>query len=114
MALLPSQFSDLETYAQWSVGTESERVKIINARSDAELRAFYDAMLPRMDAVAEHLNAFRLDKLPEEEMALFNLAKMMMEASTIAENGRSIIGQYFDFKRFIPIDETGGPHGNRT
>jgi hypothetical protein len=108
MAKLPAQFSDLEPFNKWSTGADADRIKEINNRTDAELRAFYDAVLPRMDAVVAHLNEFPLDKLPASETALFNLAKMMMEVATIVEHGRSIIAQYVDIARFVPLDETKG------
>lgn len=108
MAKLPAQFSDLEPFNKWSTSNEFDRIKEVNRRSEGELRAFYEAVLPRMDAIVAHLNDVSLERMPASETALFNLAKMMMEVATIVEHGRSIIGQYFDVARFVPIDQTKG------
>ncbi len=46
MTTLPSDFADLEPFADWSLRTESERyAKRLSSTMD-ELQAFYDACLP--------------------------------------------------------------------
>jgi hypothetical protein len=108
MTNLPAQFADLEPFAKWSTSSEGERIREIETRSAEELQAFYNAVLPRLKDVIDYLNQFPLSNMPLGEMALFNLAKMMMEVATIVEHGRSIIGQYFEIERFIPLNETKG------
>ena len=108
MPEFPSQFSDLQLYSDWSMSTEQDRIKEIDSRSDDDLRSFYDAVFPRMAAIVSHLNKYPLKGMPETEAALFDLAKMMIEVATVVEHGRSIIGQYFDVRRFVPLNEMEG------
>lgn len=103
--LLPAEFADLEKFRDWIVTTEGERIRRRNAASDEELKAFYDAMLPRMDDVARHLNGFPIDAMPDDARRLFDLAKSFMEIALIVERGRSLVAWRFDVNRFRPMHE---------
>jgi len=74
-------------------------------RSDEELRAFYNAMLPRLDDVAQYLNEFPLDRMPDEAERLLDLAKSFMEVAQSVEYGRSKVAARFDVFRFVPMHE---------
>ena len=70
MPTLPSEFSDLEPFADWGVPTERARyAKRLSSTMD-ELQAFYDAAFPRLEAAASHLEQFELDALPEDAKRL--------------------------------------------
>ena len=101
----PEAFADLEPYRDWVLPTEAERIRRRSSCSDAELQAFYDAMLPRMDDVAGYLNRFPLDGMPEDARRLFDLAKALMEVSLTVERGRSKVAWRFDVSRFRPMHE---------
>lgn len=101
----PAEFADLEPFRHWVVPTEAERIRLRTSRSDEELKAFYDAMLPRMDDVARHLNQFPLDGMPEDARRLFDLAKALMEIAITVERGRSRIAWRFDVSRFRAMHE---------
>jgi hypothetical protein len=54
---LPEAFADLVPFAEWSVPIERDRHRK-RVVSDLEtVRKFYDAMLPRMEAIITYLNA---------------------------------------------------------
>jgi hypothetical protein len=79
---LPAEFSDLQSFvAVWALGTEQARHRNLIAHSVAELRPFYDAMLPRMDAITLYLNRFPLEAMPPEAQTLFDLAMTFMESA---------------------------------
>jgi hypothetical protein len=81
-AVLPLLFADLEPFASdWSLATEKERHDHLVSRSIDELRPFYDAMLPRMDAITDYLNRFPLDAMPTDAQALFDLGMTFMESA---------------------------------
>lgn len=103
--LFPEEFSDLEPYREWVLPTELARIERRTNRPDAELRAFYDALLPRMDEVVRYLNRFPLDDMPEDARRLFHLAKALMEVANTVENGRSPVAWRFDISRFKPMHE---------
>jgi hypothetical protein len=70
MPTLPSEFADLEPFADWGVPTERARyAKRLSSTMD-ELQAFYDAAFPRLEAAASHLEQFELDALPEDAQRL--------------------------------------------
>jgi hypothetical protein len=70
---LPESFSDLEQFAaRWALPTENERHARRQASTMAELRSFYDAVLPRIDAIFAYLNDFPLDgRLPSHSPLAF-------------------------------------------
>lgn len=51
---LPQAFADLGQHLEWALPTETQRLRKREGSTLAEIRVFYDAMLPRLDAVVEH------------------------------------------------------------
>lgn len=79
---LPGQFSALASFVPiWALKTEETRHRNLLAQSIDSLRAFYDAMLPRMDEITLYLNAFPLDAMPPDAQTLFDLAMTFMESA---------------------------------
>ena len=66
MSTLPTDFVDLEPFAEWAIPTERARyAKRLSTTMD-ELQSFYDAALPRMDAAAAYLEQFDMNALPDD------------------------------------------------
>ena len=81
MPILPTEFADLEPFADWSLETESERyAKRLSSTMD-ELQAFYDAAFPRLADAMAYLDTFDLDALPEDAMRLLWLCYSLVNAS---------------------------------
>ncbi len=79
---LPAGFDDLAPFvAAWALGHEKARHLRLLETSIAELRRFYDAMLPRYPAIVAYLNRFPLDALPEDAQRLFDLARTFVETA---------------------------------
>lgn len=102
---LPKRFSDLEPFMEWSLPIEAQRIAMRLDRSDEELRSFYNAMLPRLDDIAQYLNQFPLDRMPNDAERLLDLAKAFMEVAQSVEYGRSKVAAHFDVFRFVPMHE---------
>ena len=66
MATLPSEFADLEPFADWCLEFERERYSKRLASNMPEMQAFYDAAFPRLEAAMEYLDQFPLDSLPDD------------------------------------------------
>ena len=82
MAMLPIEFVDLEAFAPaWCLGSEPERLAKRLSSTMTEMRAFYDAIVPRAEEVIAHLDTFSLDALPEEEKNLLHLVYSMIQVS---------------------------------
>jgi hypothetical protein len=103
-ASLPEGFADLERFARdWALATERERNAQRHRASLDEIRAFYEAMLERIDAVMAHLNRFALDELPPAERRLLDLALSLAEVAPAIEFYKqpAVIDGY-DPRRFVP------------
>jgi hypothetical protein len=70
MATLPSDFADLERYAEWAIPTERARYAKRLASTMDELQGFYDAAFPRMEAATAYLERYDLDDLPDDAKRL--------------------------------------------
>ena len=101
---LPDQFRDLEPLAAgWSLATEAERhAKRMNSTIE-ELRAFYDALMPRIENILAYLSEFPLDNLTPEGRNLLNMAFSLAEIAPAVElYGMPEVPDGFDSRRFIP------------
>ncbi len=81
MATLPSEFSDLEPFADWCLEFERERYAKRLSSSMDEMQAFYDAAFGRLEAAMEYLDGFGLDALPEQARHLLWLCYSLVNAS---------------------------------
>lgn len=84
--LLPTEFADLEPYAEtWCLRTEAERWDQRMASSMAELVAFYDAAFPRLEAAIEYCDEHPLDQLPDDVERLLQLIHSLVLVSMAVE-----------------------------
>mgnify|MGYP001192231430 FL=1 len=82
---LPAPFADLEPFIDWSLTRERERTEKREAGTMDDVRAFYDAVFPRMEEIVKHLDAFPFDALPEKEYRLYLLTLSLVEVSNLVE-----------------------------
>jgi hypothetical protein len=81
-ALLPSEFSELERYAnKWCLTTEAERYAQRLASSMAEMQAFYDAVVPRAEEAIAYCDQFALEEIPADALNLLKLLYSMVMVS---------------------------------
>ena len=80
-AVLPSEFVDLEPFAEWCLPTEPECYAKRLASSMAEMKAFYDAITPRAEVALAYCDKFPLDDLPEDVLNLMHLLYSMIMVS---------------------------------
>jgi Protein of unknown function (DUF4065) len=75
------------------------------ASTMAELRSFYDAILPRIDAILAYLNDFRLDRLPAEAQALLHLSLSLAEVAPAVELfGQPEVPDGYDSRRITVVE----------
>lgn len=103
---LPASFADLEPFAaRWSLASRTDRSAARYGASMEELRAFYDALLPRLDAVLEHLNSRVLKDYANEDSALLYLVLSLAEIGPAVEYFNSPeVTAGFSPDRFLPGD----------
>jgi hypothetical protein len=68
--ILPTDFADLEPFADWAIPTERARYPKRLASTMDELQAFYDAAFPRLEAAMAYLDQFAVGELPQEATRL--------------------------------------------
>ena len=79
---LPERFAHLRPYVEgWALTNERDRYHELHTSSIDDLRGFYSAMLPEMDAVLEFLKGYPLDAMPPEVKTLFDLAMTFAETA---------------------------------
>ncbi len=83
--LLPTPFADLERLADWGLPTERERHDRRLASTMDALRDYYSTLLPRMEAMVDHLNGFDLATMPTAEKRLLYMGLMFIEAAVAVE-----------------------------
>ena len=82
VATLPSQFSDLEPYAEtWCLPSERQRFAQRMASTMDEMQAFYDAAFPRIEDATTYLDQFDLKALPEDATHLLWLYYSLINIS---------------------------------
>lgn len=74
MPTLPSDFSDLEPYADWALPSEEERYQKRLASTMDELQAFYDAVYPRFDDICQYLEGVEVAGIADEDAHLLWLS----------------------------------------
>lgn len=103
---LPSGFAQLEPFLGLALPTERERHAAISAASMAEVKAFYDTMLPVLPQALDHLNTLPLDGLPAAERRLLDLCLTMAEASMAVEMFDEVNPPYLmPVSRFEPVHD---------
>lgn len=84
--LLPSDFHDLEHWAaRWALPTEATRNRMRVNSEYHQVEAFYQALLPRMEAVLDYLQKFSTDALPAPVQQLMYLGCAFMEVAPAVE-----------------------------
>ena len=79
--VLPTEFADLEPFADWALETEAERYAKRLASSMDELQAFYDDAFPRLPAAMAYLDGLDLQALPDDATRLLWLCYSLVNAS---------------------------------
>lgn len=105
MNVFPAGFEDLEPLADWAVHSEAARYDKRMASTMDELQAMYDTVLPRMEAITEHLRGVPMEGIGEADSRLLWLACAFITVSfpveawrqpKVPDSGASTIDAYFE------------------
>lgn len=98
---LPAGFAELERFvAEWALANERERYLKLHGSTLAQLKVFYDAMLPRMEEVMVFLKSQPLQGMAPEAENLYRLAMTFAETAHPLDLG----WQDVDFPSAFPWD----------
>lgn len=105
-ASLPGQFKELEAFVEeWALPTQAERNRRRLSSSIEGLRAFYEAIVPRMDEIVTYLNQFPVNQQPEDARRLFNLTMALAEIAMAVELFKQpAVVDGFDPSRFLATE----------
>jgi hypothetical protein len=81
IAMLPTEFADLERFSEWCLPSEAERYTKRLASSMTEMQAFYDAITLRAEEAISYCDKFPLDDMPEDVLNLMHLLYSMIMVS---------------------------------
>ena len=81
---LPEAFADLAPWLDWALEPERARTEKREASSMAEIRAFYDAVLPRLEEMIRYLEGFR-DDMPVPQRRLYLMSLSLVEIANLVE-----------------------------
>ena len=85
-ALLPEEFGDLAPWLDWALEPERARTAKKTASSMEEIRTFYDAMMPRLEAIMAYLDSVPPgDERPAPAHRLHLLALSLVEVANLVE-----------------------------
>jgi hypothetical protein len=103
---LPDGFADLEPFvADWAERTEAVRTARRHSKDIEAIRAFYEAMVTRIDDVLQTLNGCRLDTLTTEQKRLHYLTLSLCEVAPAIELYKQPgVVDGFDPARFPRVD----------
>jgi hypothetical protein len=79
---LPAQFAKLSPWvAGWALATEQDRYMKLHSVTFEQLKAFYDAMLPEMDAIMAFLTTQPVEGMAPDAETLYKLAMTFAETA---------------------------------
>jgi hypothetical protein len=106
MGTLPQGFEELEPLAsKWAVATLAERQVVRRRSTTEELQAFYDAMLPKLEAALDLADKYPLGKMPPDVERLFFMALSLAEVAPHIElyGGNPEVPYSFEESRFVAV-----------
>ena len=103
---LPPEFAALEPFAHWALATETARNRHRHESSVADIEAFVDAMLPRIDEIVARLNEFPLEAIPADLQGLDWMLLSVAEVAPVVEfYHRPDVPDGYDSRRFAADEE---------
>ena len=99
---LPAPFRDLTPFVHWALEPERARTEQRLASSMEETRAFYDAMMQRIDEILVYLEGYFGEDMPPSVHRLFLMSLSLVEVVTLVELYKGREADACDPRRFIP------------
>ena len=102
---LPADFADLSPWLEWALPTADERQTHRRTATPQALKAFYDAALPRLEAILAEVDKYPLGGLPEALQPLYNIALSLAEVAPHLELYGGAVGVPYAFEeaRFVAV-----------
>ena len=99
--VLPLEFADLESFADWAQPTETQRNHRRIDSTQPAIESFAAAMTPRLDAICAFLDRYPLDAMPDDARSLYYLLLSVAEIAPSVEGYHAPRVPYgYDSRRF--------------
>ncbi len=101
---LPKGFAALEPLTEeWGLPTQNARQAKRRNSSTETLQEFYDAVVPLLPKILEHVDEFPMGELPPDSMRLFYISLALAEVAPHIElyRGDPNVPHSFEEERFI-------------
>jgi len=82
---LPEAFRDLAPWLDWAREPERARTEKREASSMAEIRAFYEAVLPRLEDMIRYLEDYHDGDMPAPARRLYLISLALVEIANLVE-----------------------------
>ena len=82
---LPEEFADLAPWLHWALEPERARTEKREASLMAEIRAFYDAVLPHLEEMIRHLEDYSDGDMPAPQHRLYLISLSLVEVANLVE-----------------------------
>ena len=82
---LPEEFRDLLPYLDWALEPERARTEKRVTSSMESIRDFYDAVMPRFEAMIRHLEDFHDGPMPPPAHRLYLISLSLVEVANLVE-----------------------------
>lgn len=105
MSALPRpELGDIEAFIEiWGLPTSEDRLERRLASSIDELRAYHDAVVPRLPEIIEYLNQFPLAELSPQDQKLAWTALGVCEVDNAVNKWRKpVLETGIDIRRMVP------------
>ena len=103
---LPAAFAGLEAFIDWALAMERERTARRQTIGMAAIKAFYDAMVARLDEILNYLNDFPQEAAPDDVKRLFFMTLSLAEVAPTVENfGQPSVVDGYEYTRFVPVHD---------
>ena len=103
--IVPPGFDNIVPFSKWNLMSADERTSARAAATEPELKAFYEGVLPYIEAILDECDKFPLGELPESHRGIYNIALSMAEIAPHIEfyRGNAGVPYAFEEKRFIAV-----------
>lgn len=110
--LLPEGFADLEPFvADWALPSFNERRAHRGGADMADIRRFYDAMVPRADAALALIEQHPYRDMPEDVARLYLLVLALSHASMAIEVHGATRAPYAPYPDQLTVTRSFGVFG---
>jgi hypothetical protein len=101
---LPEPFADLAPYLAWALPTDRERSIKRQSSTMAEINAFYQAMLPRMDEILSYLAQYPPEQVPADAQRLFYITLSLAKIAPAVEMYGEPTAEGLDALQLVNVD----------